>query len=106
MEIGDLCEIVTIMKPTVIDDSIGGQSEGPPAPIAVNLPAAVEPLPIGRERLQVSQLRGSVDKRVRIRWRDDITAAMYLLWRGKTLEIAGIEDRLPDELWIYCAVVQ
>ena len=106
MEIGDLSERVTIMRPSVTVDPIGGETEGAPVEFLTNLPASVEPLAIGRERLQVAQLRGSVDKRVRIRWRNDITTAMSVVWRTKTLEIGVVEDHLPDELWLYCAVVQ
>ena len=107
MDIGTLRERITIQRLTTGTDTIGGQTEGVPITIVARLPAAVEPLDIGRERLQVAQLRTSVDKRIRIRWRDDITVAMQVLWRDKTLEIGAV-DEPPGrtELHLYCAVVQ
>lgn len=104
-QIGDYVEIVTITKPTVVVDPIAGQSEGPPETIAENIPAAVESLGIGQERLQVGQLRGIANKLVRMWSRDDITDDMIVEWDGTTLEI-GLIDYVGDELFLYCAEVQ
>lgn len=104
-EIGDYTEIVTIQKATVVVDAIGGESEGPPQVIAENIPAAVDSLGIGQERLQVGQLRGIANKRVRMWTRDDITDDMTILWDGTVLEI-GLVDYVGDELFLYCAEVQ
>lgn len=107
MDVGSLREVITIQRPTVVVDPIGGQTEGAPETVVSNLPAAVEPLSIGTERLQVNQLRTSVSKRIRIRWRGDITAAMQVLWNGKTLEIAAVEEQVRrEELHLLCAEVQ
>jgi SPP1 family predicted phage head-tail adaptor len=107
MDVGSLREVVTIQQPTVVVDAIGGQTEGAPTTIVANLPAAVEPLSVGLERMQVNQLRTSVGKRVRIRWRDDITTEMQVLWRGKTLEIAAVDEPpRREELHLLCAEVQ
>lgn len=107
MNIGDLRELVTIQRIATTTDAIGGQVEGSATVIVADLPAAVEPLSVEQERLQVGQLRTSVSKRVRIRWRDDITVAMRVLWRNKVLEIGAI-DEPPGRVAIHllCAEVQ
>lgn len=107
MDVGSLRERITIQKPSVVVDAIGGQTEGAPTMIAENLPAAVDALGIGQERLQVGQLRGVVSKRVRIRQREDITDDMLILWRNSTLEIGLVDIRYDVyETHLYCAKVQ
>jgi SPP1 family predicted phage head-tail adaptor len=84
---GDLRERVTIQLPTVVTDAIGGQTESTPTNVATNLAASVESVGLGTERPQAGQLRSSISRLVRIRYRDDITTRMVVLWRTRTLEI-------------------
>lgn len=106
MNVGALSEVVTIQSTPTVADQIGGQTEGTPVNVAVNVPASVESLGIGSERLQVGQLRGAVSKLVRLRYREDITDAMTVLWRGLVLEIGQVDlKQREQETHLYCAVV-
>jgi SPP1 family predicted phage head-tail adaptor len=106
MKAGDLRERITIQLPTVVVDPIGGQAEGTPATVVSNLPAAVESLGLGTERPQAGQLRSSVSKLVRIRYREGITTSMLVLWRGLTLEIGLVDsDSQRTETRLTCAEV-
>ncbi len=73
--------------------------------MAENIPAVVDSLGIGQERLHVGQLRGIANKRVRTWVRYDITDDMTVQWYDKTLEI-GLVDYVGDEVHLYCAEVQ
>lgn len=107
MRAGDLRDVISIQKPTVIEDDIGGQSEGPPTTVVADLPAAVEDLALGQERITAGQLRGSVTKRVRIRYREDVTDDMTVLWKNRTLEIGLVQLLQQDgETRLLCAEVQ
>lgn len=106
MNVGALREVVTIQRPTVVTDPISGQTEGVPQTIAVNVPAAVESLGLGSERVEAGQLQSVVSKRVRLRYREDVTEDMTVLWRGVTLEIGLVDLRPEDqETHLICAVV-
>ena len=93
--IGSLRERVTIQSETRTADAAGGAvvtwSALPHAPMVW---ARVEPL-LGREALQAMQLKAPVSYRVTMRWRDDITAAMRLVWGARVLNIRSIIN--PDE---------
>ena len=104
---GELRERITVRQKTIVVDPIGGQSEGPPTTFVADLPAAVDPLTKSMERVQVGQLRGAISKLVRIRYREDITDDMDVLWRNRVLEI-GLVDLLPQiqQTHLYCAEVQ
>ena len=96
---------VTIQAPTFTTDGIGGQIPGAMAVVLEDEPAQVEVLDVGRERLQVGQLRGSVAYVVSIHYRPDlVTVAMQVLWSGRVLEIAAVEET-PFELRLSCAEV-
>lgn len=106
----DFADRVTIQAPTYTVDAIGGQTAGAPTLVLENEPAAVSTMDagkaIGRERLQVGQVRGSVAYLVKVHFHADveITTAMQVLWSGRTLEIAAV-DETAVELWLQCAEV-
>jgi head-tail adaptor len=96
---------ITVQAPTFTTDPIGGQIPGVPAVVLANEPALVEVLDVGRERLQVGQLRGSVAYLVSIHYRPAlVTTTMQVLWSGRVLEIAAV-DETPAELRLQCAEV-
>lgn len=106
---GELRERITITLPTVVVDPIGGQTEGTPTVIATDLPASVEGFPLGgglsMERPQAGQLRGSISKLIRIRFREDITDDMMVTWKAKTFEIGLVDYVGRTETRLYCAEV-
>lgn len=107
MDVGKLREVVTIQTIPVVVDSIGGQTEGAPVDFLANLPAAIDPLGVGTERISAGQLRGAVTKRVRIRYREDVTDDMRVVWKGRVMEIGLVELRYQErETHLYCAEAQ
>jgi SPP1 family predicted phage head-tail adaptor len=105
VNVSELRERITIQLPPTTVDVIGGQAEGAPTNVATNLPAAVESLGIGTERPQAGQLRGSISRLVRIRYRSDITTRMIILWGTRTLEIGLVDFDRRIETRLYCAEV-
>lgn len=83
---GDLRERVTIQQRAVSLDSIG-ENTGAWSALAT-VWASAEPL-TGREYFAAGQQQQTVDVRFRMRYRDDVTGAMRLLWRGVPHDIVG-----------------
>ena len=85
--IGELRHRVTIQEEVATPDGGGGYALGW-ADVAT-LWAKVEPLS-ARERLFAEKLDGVVTHRVVVRFRDDITAAMRVLYEGRLFNIRGV----------------
>jgi head-tail adaptor len=93
--IGRLRHRVDIMQPALTEDSRGGQTVGgTPTTVASSIPASIEPL-TAREVFYRGGLWHGRAYRVELRYRGDLTTAMYLLHGTRRLEIAGIEN--PQE---------
>lgn len=54
----------------------------------------------GRERFQAQQTQAAADYRFTIRYRDDVTEADRIRWRGKTYNIRFIADAGPREPYL------
>jgi SPP1 family predicted phage head-tail adaptor len=101
--IGSLRERVTLQSETRNPDAAGGAVVSWSALAhAPTVWARVEPL-LGREALQAMQLKAPVSYRVTMRWRDDITAAMRLVWGARVLNIRSIIN--PDERRRYIEIL-
>lgn len=93
--IGPLRERVTIERATRSADSSGGSVVSwAPLGHAPTVWARVEPLS-GGEALQAMRLEARITHRVTLRWRDDVSATMRLVWRARVLNIRAVTN--PDE---------
>lgn len=111
MRAGTLRELLTIQVNTPVQDSYGEPIESwaniatnPTVWGSVGSRASGERFITGGE-----QLMATVSHTVRIRYRDDVTVKMQLLWRGsRVLEIKNVVD--PDgrksDLILMCSEVQ
>ena len=90
--IGEMRERVTIQTATLQADSIGGAT--PSWSDVDTVWARVEPLS-GSEGEAQDQLQSSQLYRITIRYRNDITAAHRITWRGTAMNIRALAN--PDE---------
>lgn len=92
---------VTLEAPIETPDALGGviRSFAPRA----TLWAALEPLS-GGETAEADQPLGRAKYRVRLRWRNDVTAGMRIRAGARWLDIETVQD--PDgrrrEIWCLC----
>jgi SPP1 family predicted phage head-tail adaptor len=86
---GKLRERVTIKHKVVTGKDAKGADLFTWEVLVDNLPAEVEPL-TGREFFAADQAQSSVDLRVRVRFREDITNAMQLVWNGQPHDIDSV----------------
>lgn len=90
--IGDLKHRVTIEAPARTGDGGGGFAEDwQPLDDTPDVYAAIEQLS-GSERLSLSQLGAVVTHRVKIRYRDDVTAKMRLVKGTAVYKIISVTD--------------
>lgn len=89
---GTLRHHVAIDQPVSTQDPITGEMMTVWAEIAVNVPAAVEPLS-GREYIAAAQANSSISARIKIRYRPGLNAAMRI---RHDAAIYGIKAILPD----------
>lgn len=88
----DLRERVTIQQQTASDDGYGGKTAN--WTDLATLFAQVEPIfGTAMERQVAEQRNASAGYRVRIRYRNDITAAMRILWKTHTLAIHSLHEQ-------------
>lgn len=93
--IGAMRERITLQSATRTLDAGGGAVVSwTPLAFAAHVWARIEPLS-GGEALQAMRLQARVTHRVRLRWRDDVTAAMRLVWGTRVLNIRAVIN--PDE---------
>lgn len=87
-----LKERVTIQQLSVTDDGYGGQTQSW-ATLATVF-AQVEPIYVALNEREVAQQRNaSAGYRVRIRLRNDVDAAMRLIWKTHTLLIHSLHEQ-------------
>lgn len=100
--IGAMRERVTLQQESRVVDDGGGY---PNSWVAVDTVwASVKPL-TGRERQLAAQTEAPVSYRVTIRYRDDVTPAMRLVWGTRYLNITGIfnADQKKAYLTLECS---
>lgn len=88
---GKLDERVTLQSPSANRDQFGE------ATLEFDDQAIVWAEVVGlssREILQAMQANVVASHRVRIRFRDDVTPHWRLVWRGRTMEVSSIVDRM------------
>lgn len=93
MNPGRLRNLVTLQAATRTDLEGGGWEEGPPVDVAT-IWAAIEPLE-GSERLRAMQVSASLSHRIRIRYRDDVTAKNRIVYGARIFNITAVID--PNE---------
>lgn len=94
MDPGKLHERVTIQQVTgTTTDSLGGQTAGSWADVSVtpNVWARIERLG-SPERVAQDQLGAPSQYRVTLRYRDDVTEGMRLLWGSRTLTLTSAPE--------------
>ena len=89
---GALRERVTIEQATRVTDGVGGASTNWSELATVW--ALVMPQS-GRETLTGGRVEAQQSYKIKIRYRDDVTAAMRVIWMARTLNIRSVMD--PDE---------
>lgn len=80
---GPLNQRITIQRPVVMVDSASGEplvDAWEDLPVDPEVWAAIETLK-GMEYLASAEFRAGVTTRIRVRWRDDLTSAMRVLFR-------------------------
>lgn len=93
--IGPMRERVTLQSATRTADAGGGAAvTWSPLAHGATVWARVTPLS-GSEALQAMRLQARVTHLVTMRWRDDVTAAMRLVWGARVLNIRAVTN--PDE---------
>ena len=93
----DLQHFVTLQKEVRTADGGGGYALSWQDVVKVR--AQVKPLS-GRERLAAMKLEASVTHKVVIRYRDGVTAAMRLLFRGRPLNIRSVINVDEFDTWL------
>ncbi|MGD9538546.1 MAG: phage head closure protein [Alphaproteobacteria bacterium] len=101
---GSLRERVRLEREVRTADTGGGaQTSWAPLDHAPTVWARVEPL-TGQELVQAMRLQARLTHKVTMRWRDDVTAAMRLVWGTRILNVRAVLN--PDErrryLELYC----
>ena len=87
MRAGWLRHRITIQEPTQVQSTSGQMNPG-----WSDYPAAwasIEPLP-GREYMEGRQAQASVHYRIRMRYQDDITADMQVVFGSRTFQIVSV----------------
>lgn len=97
MRTGDLDQRIELQRLTRTADGGGGYSETWTTYDTVW--AKVEPLS-GRERYHAQQTQASANYRVTIRYRDDVSPADRILWRGRVMNIRFPADAGPRNPWL------
>ena len=99
---GRLDEQVVVLTPTRTEDTEGGHTTEYTA--AATVPADIRSLR-GEERFAAAASETTVTHTVRLRWRDDVTAATRLQWGTRLLEVVGPPVELGRRrlLECYCA---
>jgi len=101
---GPLNQRITIQRPIVTVDADSGEpvvTGWENLPVAPEVWAAIETLK-GMEYLASAEFRAGVTTRIRVRWRDDLTSAMrvvFRLMRGATVvreTVYEIQSVLPQ----------
>lgn len=82
----DLREQITIQARTAGQDGHGQEAQT--WTDLATVWAQAEPLR-GRDFFAAGQMQQAVSTRFRMRWRDDITGAHRVLWRGEPYEVEG-----------------
>lgn len=92
MRVGQLRERVTVQQFTETRNGIGAavKSWSDVAEVWAEVRT-----PSGRELMAAAQMHSVLTHMITIRYRDDITAAMRVVWRGVNLEVDG-EPFDPD----------
>ncbi|CAB3681775.1 hypothetical protein R8871_02552 [Paraburkholderia graminis C4D1M] len=113
---GPLNQRITIQRPIVTVDADSGEpvvTGWENLPVDAEVWAAIETLK-GMEYLASAEFRAGVTTRIRVRWRDDLTSAMrvvFRLMRGDTVvreTVYDVQSVLPQyqsmsEVYLMCA---
>jgi len=94
---GDFTDRVEIQQPTLAADGQGGRLTT--WETLATVWAQVEPLS-GRELLMAQAAQSQVTYRVSMPHRPDVTPAMRLMWRTKTLEILAVLQEAAPAWWL------
>lgn len=91
--IGQLRHRVTFQQAVSTPDGAGGFSqEWQDIAEGAEVAAAVVPLS-QNERLRFQQLQSPVTHKIYVRWREDITTEMRVMWRERVYGIVSVSDR-------------
>lgn len=103
MRAGRLRHQVELLAQRSTRGAMGSQSDEW-TPASGLLPASVEPLS-GRELFSAQQHQAEVTTRVRIRYREGVSAGMKVLFRGRELHVLYVINPLEqnDELQLLCS---
>ena len=96
IDIGKMRERVTIKAPTEVRSRSGETTLNWDATVAT-VWASVEGLS-SRDIIQAQQANVVASHRIRIRHRTDVTHEHRVVWRGVTMEIASVTDRMNREV--------
>lgn len=80
-----LLDRITIQQIAETEDPLRGKVLTP-STLAANVPAHVEPL-TGREAFQAQSIVATLSHRVTLRYREDVTQAMRVVFKTQTFEI-------------------
>lgn len=103
--IGDLSEQLTLVRPTSVDDGMGGQVPGEPEVVAT-VWAQMDPRS-GYEVLAAGGIVATMPTRFRLRYRDDVDETWLLDWRGRRLQITAppVPEGLLRREWIVLSAI-
>lgn len=93
MIIGKMRHRITIQSLTATRDAVTGEQLETWATYLADVPAMVVSVS-GKEYLSASAEQAGITARVTVRWDSGITAAMRIVWDGRTYVI---KDIFPDE---------
>lgn len=96
IDIGKMRERVTIKAPTEVRSRSGETTLNWDTTVAT-VWASVEGLS-SRDIIQAQQANVVASHRIRIRHRTDVTHEHRVVWRGVTMEIASVTDRMDREV--------
>lgn len=105
MRAGLLRQRVVIQRETVTKDALGGDVQT--WSTLTTVWAEVRPLS-GREAIEAGRISSTANVWITVRYRDDITPLMRVIWRGRTFEINQIENQGAGDvvLVLWCSEVQ